>query len=76
MDHCRTREGARSRGEAGTDGRGSGARREGLGGTGGPEVEADGGPGTACGHWDEDLYDDEPTTGQAGGSMAMSRATP
>ncbi|RJY08188.1 hypothetical protein D6201_01390 [Aurantiacibacter aquimixticola] len=27
------------------------------------EVETDGGPGTACGHWDDDTYTNELMTG-------------
>ena len=42
-----------------------------------PEVEEDGGPGTALGHWDEGKYDHELMTGyvEASGSHPISAMT-
>lgn len=38
-------------------------------------VEDSGGPGTAGGHWEEDVFQNELMTGYASGNMAMSRMT-
>ena len=46
-----------------------------LGGAGRPYVETDGGPGTACGHWDEGRYATELMTGYIDRSMPLSRMT-
>ena len=47
-----------------------------LGGSGNIPVEQDGGPGTACGHWDEETFNAELMTGYVeSGSMPLSRMT-
>ena len=58
---------------------GSSARSEwqALGGSGNVPVEADGGPGTRCGHWDEGVFNNELMTGFSEGSAnePLSRLT-
>ena len=47
-----------------------------LGGSGDIPVEQDGGPGTACGHWDEETFNAELMTGYVeSGAMPLSRMT-
>ena len=47
-----------------------------LGGSGDVPVEQDGGPGTACGHWDEETFNAELMTGYVeNGTMPLSKMT-
>ena len=48
-----------------------------LGGSGNVPVENNGGPGTACGHWDEETFDSELMTGfiEPSGAIPLSRLT-
>lgn len=45
---------------------------DGLGETGNPPVENNGGAGTRCSHWDEDFFDNELMTGFLGGTTSAT----